>query len=367
MKYSGKKDYQHSSLEKTGLLITNLGTPEAPTAKALRKYLAEFLWDPRVVEIPRPIWWLVLNLIILRIRPRKSAAVYKKIWTEQGSPLMSHTLGQMEGIKQQLQARGLDHIEVECAMRYGQPSIEHALQKLQEKNVTKLCVLPLYPQYSGSTTGSTFDAVSQTLTQLRWVPEFRFIQQYAGHADYIKACADQIHQHWATHPRHEKLVFSFHGVPKRYLMSGDPYHCQCHKTARLIATQLRLSDEQWMTTFQSRFGREEWLQPYTDKTLEKLGQEGVQSIDVFCPGFSSDCVETLEEIDMENRAIFIEAGGKNFSYIPALNSTPSHIHALTNIAMMHMQGWPALDATYDDSQQEVELCKQRALAKGAKQ
>jgi ferrochelatase len=273
----------------------------------------------------------------------------------------------MEGIKQQLKARGLEHIEVECAMRYGQPSIESALHKLQAKNVTKLCVLPLYPQYSGSTSGSTFDAVAKTLTQLRWVPEFRFIQQYAGHADYIKACADQIQQHWQTHPRNEKLVFSFHGVPKRYLMSGDPYHCQCHKTARLIAQQLELTDDQWMTTFQSRFGREEWLQPYTDKTLEKLGKEGVQSLDVFCPGFSSDCVETLEEIDMENRDIFIEAGGKDFKYIPALNSTPEHIEALTNIAMAHMQGWPALDEASDSPQQEAELCQHRAIAKGAMQ
>ncbi len=366
MKYLGHKDYSHSSPEKTGLLITNLGTPEAPTAPALRKYLAEFLWDPRVVEIPRPVWWLILNLIILRIRPKKSAAAYEKVWTSEGSPLMSHTRNQCAGIKQQLEMLGLAHLEVEFAMRYGQPSIESALLKLQEKNVSKLVVLPLYPQYSGSTTGSTFDAIAHTFTKLRWTPELRFIQKYADHDEYINACAEQIHSHWQTHGRNEKLIFSFHGVPKRYLLSGDPYHCQCHKTARLIVQQLQLSDDQWMTTFQSRFGREEWLQPYTDKTMEKLGQQGVKSIDIFCPGFSSDCVETLEEIDMENREIFIEAGGSEFSYIPALNSDDAHIKALTQIALEHMQGWPAADPSFVAMQID-EQCQQRARAKGAKQ
>ena len=366
MKYLGQKDYRHSTPEKTGLLITNLGTPEAPTAPALRKYLAEFLWDPRVVEIPRPVWWLLLNLIILRIRPKRSAAAYEKVWTSEGSPLMSRTRNQCAGIKHQLEMLGLAHLEVEFAMRYGQPSIESALLKLQQKNVSKLVVLPLYPQYSGSTTGSTFDAIAHTFTKLRWTPELRFIQKYAAHDAYITACAEQIHNHWQTHGRNEKLIFSFHGVPKRYLMSGDPYHCQCHKTARLIVAKLHLSDDQWMTTFQSRFGREEWLQPYTDKTMEKLGQQGVKSLDIFCPGFSSDCVETLEEIDMENREIFMESGGSEFSYIPALNSDDAHIKALTQIALEHMQGWPAADPDFVPIEID-ELCQQRALARGAKQ
>lgn len=366
MKYLGHKDYNHSSPEKTGLLITNLGTPEAATAPALRKYLAEFLWDPRVVEIPRPIWWLILNLIILRIRPKRSAAAYEKVWTSEGSPLMLHTRAQCTGIKHQFQAQGLGHIEVEFAMRYGQPSIQSALLKLQEKNVSKLVVLPLYPQYSGSTTGSTFDAIAHTFTKMRWTPELRFVQKYADHDEYIRACVEQIQKHWQTHGRNEKLIFSFHGVPKRYLMSGDPYHCQCHKTARLIAENLQLADDQWMTTFQSRFGREEWLQPYTDKTMEKLGQQGVKSIDIFCPGFSSDCVETLEEIDMENREIFLEAGGSEFSYIAALNANDAHIQALSQIALEHMQGWPAADPNCSPIERN-EQCKARAIAKGAKQ
>ena len=368
MKYLGKSDYNHASSEKLGVLITNLGTPEAATPAALRKYLAEFLWDPRVVEFPRPLWWLVLNLVILRVRPRKSAATYAKIWTDEGSPLMAHTKSQLAALKEKFIAHNLDHIEVDFAMRYGKPSIESALLKMQDNNVTRLLVLPLYPQYSGSTTGSTFDAVASTFAKLRWMPELRFVNQYPDDEKYISACASQIQRYWATHEQSQVLLFSFHGLPKRYLLAGDPYHCQCYKTARLIAEKLQLNEEQWKLTFQSRFGREEWLQPYTDKTLEAMAKDNVKSVDVFCPGFSADCVETLEEIDMLNREIFMQAGGEKFQYIPALNDNEDHIEAIYQLAINHMQGWD--DATsYDeqDDQQRKAASQQRATLIGAKQ
>ena len=369
MKYLGKSDYNHAGSEKLGVLITNLGTPEAATPSALRKYLGEFLWDPRVVEFPRPLWWLVLHLVILRIRPRRSAAMYAKVWTKQGSPLMVHTKAQLAALKQVFQANQQEHIEVDFAMRYGAPSIESALLEMQKKNVTQLLVLPLYPQYSGSTAGSTFDAIANTFAKLRWTPELRFVNQYHDEENYISACANRIKNNWSNHQQSQVLLFSFHGLPKRYLLAGDPYHCQCHKTARLIAEKLQLNENQWKLTFQSRFGREEWLQPYTDKTLEAMATEGVKSVDVFCPGFSSDCVETLEEINMENREVFLGAGGEQFQYIPALNDCEDHIEAIYKLAMNHMQGWDVASLGYNsaDSQQEKLASQQRAKDAGAEQ
>ena len=369
MKYSGKSDFDHSIPERTGLLIVNLGTPSAPTASALRKYFAEFLWDPRVVEYPRVLWWLILHLIILRVRPRRKALSYAKIWTEKGSPLMVHTQAQAEKLGSLFRAQhNLQYMETDFAMRYGEPSIESAIHRLQQKNVTRLLVLPLYPQYSGSTAGSTFDAVAAALSKLRWIPELRFVNQYADHAAYIDACVARIQEFWQQQPRSELLIFSFHGLPKRFLLSGDPYHCQCHKTARLIAQKLGLHDQEWQLTFQSRFGREEWLQPYTDKTLESLAKQGVKSIDVFCPGFSADCIETLEEIDMENRDIFIQAGGKQFHYIPALNASAEHINAISEIALKHMQGWEQAEPGFSIEAyiESKKTTQQRAQELGAK-
>ncbi len=369
MKYLGKSDYNHASSGKVGVLITNLGTPEAATPSALRKYLREFLWDPRVVEFPRLLWWLVLNLVILRIRPRRSAETYAKIWTQEGSPLMMHIKSQLTALKQKFAANNLQHIEVDFAMRYGSPSIESALLKMQDKNVTQLVVLPLYPQYSGSTTGSTFDAVANTFSKLRWMPELRFVNQYLDDEKYIGACASQIKQYWSAHEQSQILLFSFHGLPKRYLLAGDPYHCQCYKTARLIAEKLQLNKDQWKLTFQSRFGREEWLQPYTDKTLEAMAKESIKSVDVFCPGFSADCVETLEEIDMLNREIFLDAGGEKFQYIPALNNNDEHIDAIYQLAINHMQGWNAVSSEFDakNNDQEKAVSQQRAKEAGAVQ
>lgn len=368
MKFQGRTNFNHATPEKLGILITNLGTPEAATPSALRKYLAEFLWDPRVVEFPRPLWWLVLHLVILRIRPRKSAATYAKIWTDQGSPLMLHTRAQMNALRNMLDAYELKNIEVEFAMRYGKPSIESALQALQNKNVTRLVVLPLYPQYSGSTTGSTFDALGKVFSKLRWIPELRFVNQYSDDENYIHACANQIKRYWQKHTRSQVLLFSFHGLPKRYLLAGDPYYCQCNKTARLIAKALDLHEFQWKITFQSRFGREEWLQPYTDKTLEAMPKDNIKSVDVFCPGFSADCVETLEEIDMLNREIFIQAGGEQFQYIPALNDSPEHIQAIYKIAIKHMQGWNNITSSeLSQIQQEKDRTQQWAIKLGAAQ
>ena len=368
MKFIGKNNYDHSSAERIGLLITNLGTPSAATPYALRKYFAEFLWDPRVVEYPRILWWLILHLVILRIRPRIKAKSYAKIWTKQGSPLMVYTEAQLQALKDVFHSQyDLGHIEIDFAMRYGQPSIESALLNMEQKGVTNLLVLPLYPQYSGSTAGSTFDAVAATLSKLRWMPELRFINQYADDEGYITACTSRIKKYWQQHQRNEKLLFSFHGLPKRFLLAGDPYHCQCYKTARLIAEELQLNKNDWRLTFQSRFGKEEWLQPYTDETLKALASEGVKSVDVFCPGFSADCIETLEEMDMENREIFMTAGGQHFQYIPALNDSVEHINAISKIALKHMQGWLQAnsDFDYDAHIKEKKITQQRAKELGA--
>ena len=334
-RYRSAEQYQHNQADKIGVLITNLGTPKAPTAKALRPYLKQFLSDPRVVEIPRILWWCILNGIILNTRPAKSAHAYSNVWTEEGSPLALYTKAQADNLRE-LQS---PQIIVDWAMRYGEPSVGSVIQKLQDQGVRKLLVLPLYPQYSASTTGSTFDALAEDFTKRRWIPELRFITSYHDHPLYIRAIANSIRKHWEEVGRSEKLIFSYHGVPLRYLHSGDPYHCQCLKTTRLIAEELELEPEQFMTCFQSRFGREEWLRPYTDETLKALPSKGVKSVSVICPGFSSDCLETIEEINMENREYFEEAGGESYHYIPALNDSSEHIQFLNQLIQQHLQGW----------------------------
>jgi len=364
-KFQGHKDYAHGSDTCLGVLITNLGTPEAPTPRAIRKYLAEFLWDSRVVEIPRPIWWLILHGIILRTRPRAKTADYEKIWTDQGSPLLVISKQQKEVLQVELEKKITGPIKVELAMRYGQPSIASALESLKAQGARRILLFPLYPQYSASTTASTFDAVAKEFMQQRWMPEFRMINNYASDEGYINACVAQIQNHWKKHSQSQKLIFSFHGLPKRNLELGDPYHCECHQTARLIAEKLNLSESQWKLTFQSRFGKAEWMQPYTIKTMEELPGEGVKSIDVFCPGFSADCIETLEEISLENRDVFLQAGGESFSYIPALNAEAIHIDALANIVIQHIQGWPEVSSNCQAIDKGA--ARQRAVKLGAKQ
>lgn len=355
MKYHGRPDFNHTEPAKLGVLITNLGTPEAPTPKALRAYLGQFLGDPRVVEFPRLLWKLILHGVILRIRPARSAKAYQTVWTEQGSPLLWHTQAQRDALAEQLHERYGDAIEVAFAMRYGQPSIPRAIEQLMQAGVRKLVVLPLYPQYSGSTSASTFDAVAADFRQRRWLPDFRFISHYHDYPAYIAAVAEKVKAHWAEHGRCDKLVFSYHGVPKSYLLKGDPYYCECYKTTRLVAEYLDLAEGEYITTFQSRFGREEWLQPYTDATLKELPKQGVKSVQMVCPGFSADCLETLEEIGEENREYFLEAGGKEYQYIECLNADTAHIDMMVQLLEDNIQGWGAQHGA--DSAQVAERAK----------
>ncbi len=339
MKFTGTQDFDHDQVPRTGVLITNLGTPAAPEKKALRTYLKEFLSDPRVVETPRAIWWFILNGIILNIRPARSAAAYRSVWTERGSPLMFHTQDQADALQQNMREEFGEQVIVEFAMRYGAPSIADVLQGMLERGVRRLVVLPLYPQYSASTTGSTFDALAADFTRRRWLPELRFVSHYHDHPAYIRAVARSIRAFREEHGSADRLLFSYHGIPRRYFDEGDPYHCECLKTSRLVAEELGLGEDDYLTTFQSRFGRQEWLKPYTDMTLKELPGQGVKSIQVIAPGFSSDCLETLEEIAVENRDYFMGAGGERYQYIPCLNSSPAHIDALAAIARDQLTGW----------------------------
>jgi ferrochelatase len=339
MKYTNNNGFTHSQPDRIGVLVTNLGTPDSPTAAALRPYLKEFLSDPRVVEVPRAIWWFVLNLVILNIRPKKSAQAYSTVWTDEGSPLLAITKAQAQALEARCKKKYGEDVVVDYAMRYGNPSISAALERMLANGVRKLVVLPLYPQYCASTTGSTFDAIANDFTQRRWLPELRFVNNYHDRDNYITALANKVRKHWAENGKADKLLFSYHGIPKRYLKNGDPYHCECHKTSRLLAEKLGLAHDEYMTTFQSRFGREEWLTPYTDETMKSLPSKGVKSIQVMCPGFSADCLETIEEIGEENREYFIEAGGERYEYIPALNSDDEHIDVLFDIVEDNLHGW----------------------------
>ncbi|MET0356519.1 MAG: ferrochelatase [Cellvibrio sp.] len=315
----------------TGVLLVNLGTPDAPTASALRRYLAEFLSDGRVIEIPKIIWWFILHGIILRVRPKKSAAKYASVWTPEGSPLLTISQQQTTAIQKLIGDAAL----VKLGMRYGNPSIQKALREFQQAGIRKIIVLPLYPQYAAATTGSTFDAVTRELQKWRFVPELHFINNYCDHPLFIDALSKSIQEDFNQHGKPEKLLLSYHGMPKRNLDLGDPYFCFCQKTTRLLAEKLKLEKEDYITTFQSRFGYAEWLQPYTDKTIEELAQKGIKNIAVISPAFSADCLETLEELAMENRDIFKHAGGVDYRYIPALNDRDDHIAALVSIIQQY--------------------------------
>ncbi|WP_426359933.1 ferrochelatase [Pseudocolwellia sp. HL-MZ19] len=330
-RFLGRTKELHNKKAKVGVLITNLGTPEAPTAAGLRTFLREFLSDPRVVEIPRIVWMIILHGIILRIRPKKSAALYKTVWTDEGSPLMVISKQQEVKITQSLAEKYGDDVTVSLAMRYGEPSIEKALNDFQESGINDIVILPLYPQYSGPTTASTFDAVVKTIQKWRWIPSLRFISGYHDNPKYIKALAHSVTKHIEQHGKPGKLVLSYHGMPKLFLEQGDPYYCFCSMTTRLLAEYLGLAKEDFEMTFQSRFGKAEWLKPYTDVTLEKLAQDGHKHIAIISPAFSADCLETLEELEHENRAVFMEAGGETYHYIPALNDDDLHIEALVDV------------------------------------
>ncbi len=304
-----------------GILLTNLGTPDAPHPSAIRRYLKEFLSDPLVVDTPRWLWWPILYGIILPLRPHKAAKAYQKIWTKAGSPLRVISVLQTQVLQQQLGTS----TTVALGMRYGDPNIAAGLAQLQQAGVDKIIVLPLYPQFSHTTTTSTFDAVNSALQTWPTTPELSLIQDYHDHPAYITALADSIRTHWQTHAQADLLLMSFHGIPQRYCDEGDPYYTQCLRTAECLAEALSLTETQWKISFQSRVGREPWLLPYTQQSLEKLAQQGTQSVHVICPGFSADCLETLEEIAMENRDTFLQSGGKEFHYIPCLNAQSDHI------------------------------------------
>ena len=362
-----KPKFEHGLPESLGVLLVNLGTPDAPTASAVRRYLKQFLWDPRVIEVPRVLWWIILHGFILRFRPARSAQMYEKIWTEDGSPLLIHSRRITESVQQQLSARISGSVHVELGMSYGEPSIDAALDRLNASGAKRIVCLPLYPQYSGTTTASVFDAVTAALSRQRRIPEFRFISHYHDARGYIAAQAQNIREYWERHGRGQKLLFSFHGIPQDTLTNGDPYHCHCHKSARLIAESLELDDDDWTISFQSRVGRAEWLRPYTDETVKELGGNGLQRLDVVCPGFSADCLETLEEIAIQNAAFFKSAGGEALNYIPALNARDDHVAFLARLIEKHAAGWPetSTDWSASDIARELEKSRQRALAMGA--
>lgn len=326
MNYRGQDKTFHERHKPTvGVLLTNLGTPAAPTAEALRPYLKEFLSDPRVIELPKWKWWPILHGIILRVRPKKSAKLYASVWTEQGSPLMSISLEQTAKLNAYFERKYPGKVRVKLGMRYGEPAIGKVLREFQDEGINRIIVLPLYPQYSGPTVGSTFDAVAQELIRWRWTPELHFINTYHDHPLYIEALANSVKAHIAEHGEPEKLILSYHGMPQRYFDGGDPYYCYCQKTSRLVAEKLGWDKDRYITSFQSQFGKEEWIKPDTSTTLQQLAQNGIKKVAVICPGFSADCLETLEEIGVENKKLFLSAGGESYHYIPALNAGEEHI------------------------------------------
>jgi ferrochelatase len=339
--------FAHGRVPRVGVLLVNLGTPEAPTPAAVRRYLAEFLSDPRVVEIPRPLWWAILHGVILRVRPARSARKYAAIWGADGSPLLAHARRQrslLQGsLALRLRSAGLppDFTAVELAMRYGSPGVAAALDRLRQAGCDRILVVPLYPQYAASTTASALDAVYAHARRLRRMPALRAIDSFHDDPGYVRALACGIHGYWVRNGRPDRLVMSFHGLPQRSLDLGDPYHCHCRKTARLLAEALGLDAREYVVTFQSRFGRAAWLRPYTQDTVTALAREGVGRVDVACPGFVADCLETLEEIGIEVKDAFLAAGGRQFHAIPCLNEEPAFIAALADLVWRNLQGWLA--------------------------
>jgi ferrochelatase len=359
-KFAIEPAHVHGQPARTGVLLCNLGTPDEPSASALRRYLGQFLSDHRVVEIPHLIWKPILHGIILRVRPAKSAAKYATVWTPDGSPLKVWTDKQAKLLQGWLGEAG-HQVRVRYAMRYGNPSIASQLDALKAEGVNRILILSAYPQYSGTTTASVFDDVADWGKRQRHLPEFRFINRYHDDPGYINALAERVQTHWREHGQAEKLVMSFHGVPERTLHLGDPYHCECYKTARLLAERLDLAPDRYLLTFQSRFGKAKWLEPYTEPTLIALARSGTRSVDVVCPGFTSDCLETLEEISQEAKEAFMHAGGQTFNYIPCLNDSKPWMDALSALVQQHLGGWPT---QVDDAAAQAQA-RSRAMARGA--
>lgn len=368
MRFTSASAFDHALPERTAVLLVQLGTPDAPEPAAVRRYLAQFLSDPRVVEIPAIAWKPILHGIILRTRPAKSAHKYASIWTPEGSPLLVNTAKQATLLRGWLGHHGHD-VDVAFAMRYGNPSIPEVLRQLRDRNTTRLLILPLYPQYAGSTTATAIDAVNAELAGWRNQPELRWVRSFHTDENWLDALVARIRSDWEKDGPPDKLVMSFHGVPKRTLLAGDPYHCECLVSGRMLAQRLGLGPTDWKVTFQSRFGRAEWLQPYTEPTLRELGKAGVRRVDVVCPGFVSDCLETLEEIALEGKQAFLESGGTDFRYIGCLNDSPDFVDALGQLSLRQMGGWDTARPSPESAALRAEALarrRERALAAGAK-
>lgn len=359
-RFAKEPTYEHGTPPRTAVILVNLGTPDEPTPAAVRRYLRQFLSDPRVVEIPRPVWWVILNLFVLTTRPRDSATRYAQVWMKEGSPLKVHTERQSKLMHGLLGERGLKDIVVDYAMRYGAPSIAARIDSLREQGCDRILLLPLYPQYSASTTATAFDEAFRALETLRNQPAVRTVRHFHDDPGYIAALAASVKDYWGAHGRPDRLVMSFHGVPRRTLELGDPYHCECLKTGRLLREALGLAEGEALVTFQSRFGRAEWLKPYTAEVLERLGREKTGRVDVVCPGFVADCLETLEEIALEGKATFLSAGGREYHYVPCLNERPDWIAALADIATANLGGW-----IQSPDPAALAAARERALALGA--
>ncbi len=321
------------------VLLTNIGSPEAPTPAALRRYLAQFLGDPRIVELPRWLWWPILHGVLLNTRPARSARLYRNVWGTEGAPLLAVARRQAAGLRSRLQARLGATIQVAVGMSYGEPSIAAGLRELRAAGARRVLIFPLFPQYSATTTAACLDAAFAELRRWRWVPEIRTVAHYPNHPGYVAALAQSLARAWDEHGRPHRLLFSFHGLPRSYAQKGDPYEAECRATARLVAARLGLADDAWAVSFQSRFGPAEWLKPYTDELLTEWGRAGLEGVHVICPGFAADCLETLDEIGREAKHTFEAAGGRGFHYIPALNAEPAHLDALAEIAAAHLSGW----------------------------
>ncbi len=364
MKFRGSPQYRHEDVQSTGIVLANLGTPAAATPSSVGRFLAEFLSDPRVVEAPRWVWWPILHGIILRIRPRRSAAAYREIWTELGSPLLVYSRRLADALHANLETRLPGRVSVALGMRYGQPSIAHAVEALATDGARRVVVLPLYPQYSSTTTASVFDALVSALRRYRWLPELSFITHYHDDPGYVAALASSVRRAWSEHGRGDRLLFSFHGLPRRYLLEGDPYHCQCLKTARLVAEALQLPAQAWAVAFQSRVGREEWLRPYTEDLLAQWAGSGVRHVVAICPGFATDCLETLEEVAIRYKQCFEAAGGERLNYVPALNDCEQHVRALSDIVASRLGARSAAGVSADSAVLAAER-RDRAVRAGA--
>ena len=339
MRYISSPDFHRDSAERIGILLVNSGTPAAAEPRAVRRFLARLLGDRRVVELPRALWLPILYGLILPLRPARIARKYRRIWSQSGSPLLDLSEKLRTQLTGTLAQRMLAPFSVELGMLYGDPGVSQGLTRLRESGAQRILVLPLFPQYCGATTGAVYDQVSAELARWRWLPELRFIAEYHDQPEYIDALRLSVLEYWQTHGRTRHLLISFHGIPERYFQQGDPYFCKCQKTARLLAEELMLRDGEWSVSFQSRFGPAAWLKPYTSEVLAQLPGRGVRDVTVVCPGFAIDCLETLEEIAIENRDSFLRAGGERLEYVPALNARAEHARFLASHIARHCQGW----------------------------